>query len=104
MRKSGSRFPARIDHVHELWTDPVQSHRNLGVEIAGELGADILRDHRHVAVVRMTESEHYLDARNAESFDLRRREITMDELNGRRLAVFPGAVLIRLRAAENAIA
>src|SRR5271163_2953095 len=60
MRKSGSRFSAWIHHVHELWTDSVQSRRGLGVEIAGELGSNILRDCRHVAVVRMTESKHHL--------------------------------------------
>ncbi len=57
-----------------------------------------------MAVTRMGESDNDLGAWRAKRRDLSRRKVKMDELNRGGLSVFPGALLIRLGAGENALA
>src|SRR4051812_1096785 len=50
-------------------------------EIPGELGADLFRQHGHVAVFGMAEADDDLAVLLAEQLDLLRREGEMDELH-----------------------
>jgi hypothetical protein len=53
------------------------------IEISGERGVHVFRQHRHVRIIGMRETENDLRLKLFESPDLRGRELEMHQLNRR---------------------